>query len=292
MKIENHSLEQYVQNGKQTSFALEQINSQMLTKLSNVHRNSFFQIVIIRRGEGSCFIDFEQHNITGPSICFIFPQQIYSLKLSEDSEGDVVMFDKTIFCSAILANELKEYNVDLHKKINVVDYRDNRKQFEKICNIKEHIETLEKPFNNIRKIEVKFLTKIMIFKIIDSSDAAQFQGVEDNDLTIYIEFRKLVDEGFMSNRKVDNYCKQLAISAKKLNLLCNKYSNNTALELIHERLSLEIKKIFIFEEAPLKEIAYKLGFDSQSALNKYIASKFGCTPSQLKESVQNNYDVN
>lgn len=130
--------------------------------------------------------------------------------------------------------------------------------------------------------------KIIIFKIIDSSSVNDFQGVKDKDLDTYIGFRKLVDEGFMFNRKVDNYCKQLGVSAKKLNALCKKYSHNTALELIHERLSLEIKKIFIFEEAPLKEIAYNLGFDSQSALNKYIASKFGCTPSQLKEKVQDN----
>lgn len=53
MKIENHTLEEYIQNSKYTSFALEKIDGEMLVMLSNLHRNSFFQIIIIKKGEGS-----------------------------------------------------------------------------------------------------------------------------------------------------------------------------------------------------------------------------------------------
>lgn len=291
MKVENQTLEQYTQNDKYSNFALETIDSKLLEALSKTHRNSFFQIIIIRKGQGHYFIDFERYEITAPSVCFIFPQQIYKLELSEDAEGDVIMFDKTIFCSEILANELKEYNVDLHKKINYVDFTNNSSMFDEVNSLKRHIEKQENPLNNIRKIEIKFLTKIIIFKIIDASSIHEFSGLKDRELEIYLEFRRLVDVEFVHNRKVENYCNQLGVSAKKLNTLCKRYSHNTALEIIHERLSLEIKKIFIFEDVPLKEIAYALGFDSQSALNKYIASKFECTPSQLKEKVQGNYDL-
>ena len=290
MLIEDQQLEQYIQNGKYTNFAIEPLRPDLLSTFSKTHRNSFYQIIIIRNGQGHYFIDFEKYEISGPAICFIFPQQIYKIELSEDAEGDVIMFDKTIFCSAILENELKEYNVDLHKKINFVSFVDKVPMFEMINGIKEHIEKQEKPLNNIRKIEIKFLTKIIIFKIIDASSVDEFSGLKDRELEIYLEFRRLVDDQFLHNRKVENYCEYLSVSAKRLNTLCKRYSHATALEIIHERLSLEIKKIFIFEDVPLKEIAYTLGFDSQSALNKYIASKFDCTPSQLKEKVQSNYD--
>ena len=105
----------------------------------------------------------------------------------------------------------------------------------------------------------------------------------------YIEFRKLVDKEFQTNRKVDSYCQKLNISAKKLNLICHEFTDKTALEVIHDRLSNEIKKILIFEDVSLKEIAFRLNFDSQPALNKYIASKFDCTPSELKDKVLGSY---
>ena len=289
MALETHKLEHYIKSKKYTNSNVEEIGSDNIKLFSELRRNSFYQIIILKEGRASYFIDFEKYEVVAPAVCFIFPQQIFKLELSDDSLGHVIMFDETIFCSEILANELKEYNVDLHKKINYVDFRDNLPLFEEIDDIRKHIEFLERPFNNIRKIEVKFLIKIIIFKIIDSLSEDIVPIEKSRDLEIYIEFRKLVDQEFTINRKVEYYCSKLNISAKKLNAVCNEFTDKKALEVIHDRLSIEIKKIFIFEDLTLKEIAFKLNFDSQPALNKYIASKFECTPSELKDKVLNNY---
>ncbi len=286
MEIVNIALREYTTQEQYDSFALKSLDSEFLKPLSQTHRNAFFQIVMIEKGNGHIYIDFEKHEIKAPSICFVFPQQIYSLTLSDDTKGEVVMFDHTIFCSEILATELKEYNIDLHKRVNSINYTEqNTEQFHEIIAIKEHIKRLEEPYNNIRKIEVKFLSKIIILKTIDSTASNNFKGVRDKDFELFMEFRRLVDSDFRHNRKVQNYCDRLGVSAKRLNLLCKRYVNDTALDLIHERLSLEIKKLLIYEEIPLKEIAYSLGFDSQSALNKYIGQKFECTPSELKKKI-------
>ncbi len=254
--------------------------------LSTVHRNSFFQIILLRQGQGRYFVGLEQFSISAPAIFFIFPRQISSLELSEDAQGDLLMFDESIFCSAILANELKEYNIGLHQRVNFLSYEGREPLFEDILRSKQQIDALEQPLNNIREIERKFFCKIIILKIIDSAPPHDFQGVEDADLGAYISFRKLVDEQFSSERHVESYCQSLGVSAKKLNLLCKKFAQSSPLKLIHDRLSTEIKKMLIFEEMPMKEIAYSLGFESQSALNKYILSKFDCNPSQLKEKLR------
>ena len=65
-------------------------------------------------------------------------------------------------------------------------------------------------------------------------------------------------------------------------IICNQYTGNTALSVIHERTLLEIKRMLVFFDFTIKEIAFDLGFDSQSALNKFIYSKLSCTPSELK----------
>ncbi len=286
MKIENIALAEFAAQNKYESFALVNIDAVMTQRLLQPHRNAFFQILIIEQGQGRVMVDFEEYEINAPTICFIFPQQICSFSFDGAVKGEAVMFDHTIFCSEILATELKEYNVDLHKRVNVINYSAaNLAQFEEITSIKEHIKRTQEPYNNIRKIEIKFLTKIIILKTIDSIASDSFKGVKDRELELFMEFRRIVDSDFRHERKVQSYCDRLGISAKRLNLLCKRYGNNTALELIHERLSLEIKKLLIYEEIPLKEIAYSLGFDSQSALNKYIGQKYGCTPTELKKKI-------
>lgn len=289
MALETYKLEQYIKNDRYVNFNMESISSDNLGVLSEPRRNSFYQIMILERGSATYFVDFEKYEIVAPAVCFIFPQQIFKYELNQDASGDIIMFDETIFCSEILSTELKEYNVDLHKRINYVDFREERLRFDEILMIKSQIESLWKSLNNIRKVEIKFMIKIIIFKIIDTSSGDITVIEKSRDLEIYIEFRELVDKEFETNRKVDSYCQKLNISAKKLNLICNEFTDKTALEVIHDRLSNEIKKIFIFEDLTLKEIAFRLGFDSQPALNKYIASKFGCTPSELKDKVQTSY---
>ncbi len=286
MEIINITLAEYASQNKYESFALNSLDTPMILRLSKPHRNAFFQILIIEQGQGRVMVDFQEYEIKSPTICFIFPQQICSFAFDEGLIGEAVMFDHTIFCSEILATELKEYNINLHKRVNVINYQPNNiAQFNEIISIKEHIKRIEEPYNNIRKIQIKFLTKIIILKSIDSTASESFKGVKDKELELFMEFRRIVDSDFRHERRVQIYCDRLGVSAKRLNLLCKRYGNNTALELIHERLSLEIKKLLIYEELPLKEIAYSLGFDSQSALNKYVGQKYGCTPTELKKRI-------
>lgn len=289
MGIQTNRLTEYLKDKTTANFCINNIGFSSPYDLSLLHRHDFYQIIILRKGSGVHFVDFEQYQMNAPCVCLIFPQQIHKLVLSDDAEGDIIMFDGTIFCSAILANELKEYNVDLQKRINFVDFQDKTSSFEQIHMIIDNILSLQVSINEIKKMQIKFFIKIIIFKIIDAASKDVFLGTKSRNFDLYMEFRKNVDIEFATNRKVELYCEKLNISAKKLNAICKEFADKTALSIIHERLSLEIKRIFIFEDMSLKEVAYKLDFNSQSALNKYIASKFGRTPSELKEEVLNAY---
>lgn len=290
-KIKQYTLSQVGNNEQYQSFGIRNIDSEIIQKLSEPSRNSFYQIVLIKRGSGSYFVDFATHEIADYSVCFIFPNQISRFSFTDEIEGEIIMFDETIFCSAILANELREYNIDLQKRINFVALADNRKAFTRIEEVVSQINSFDGELNDIHKMQIKFFTKIIIFKIIDASTNGVFSGVKNADLEAYINFRELVDKEFHKNRKVEYYAECLGMTTKKINSLSKQYSNLTALEVIHNRLSLEIKRVFMFEDTPLKELAYSLNFDSQSALNKFIFTKFNATPTELKKSIRDNYEL-
>ena len=86
-----------------------------------------------------------------------------------------------------------------------------------------------------------------------------------------------------------DYASQLGISSKKLNEICKRESGMTALEVIHERLMVEIKRMLLFSGERIKEIAFTLGFASVSSFNKFIYSKTCKTPTELKNSLSQNY---
>ncbi len=290
MNITHYQLGDELTDESYPSFGMQSLDSNMRSSLAQLHTNGYFKIVCVSEGAGRYFIGLREIQVQAPFIAFIFPRQICSLELEASARGEVIMFDESIFCAAILSNELKAYNVDLHQKVNYVSYEDKRELFTDISVMLRHIRDLQRPLNNIRQIELKFFTKVIILKIIDSASSHELAGKQDQDLDDYITYRTLIEEHFHHERKVDSYCKKMGITAKKLNQLCKKYAHSAALELIHERVCFEIKKRLIFEEVLLKELAYELGFDSQSSLNKFIISKFGCSPTQLKETLQKEHN--
>lgn len=79
----------------------------------------------------------------------------------------------------------------------------------------------------------------------------------------------------------------IKIMIMKLLNVCRHFSGRTPLEIIHEKLNLELKKVLAVGHASIKEISMDFGFSSQAALNKYVEQKFGMTPVQLKNRLKN-----
>jgi len=80
----------------------------------------------------------------------------------------------------------------------------------------------------------------------------------------------------------------LDCSRDKLNLACKTAFGKSALELIHEELLLEIRRLLVLGELSLKEIAFALNFDSQANFSIFIKTKTGLTPSGLQSSILKN----
>lgn len=231
------------------------------------------------------FIDYEMKTAVNPFIAVVFPNQIHRIIMSPDSEIDVVMFDSSVFCSALLANELRDYNIDLQNRINHVD-NVLADEWNVILSLVEHIRLLSSQLTMIKKLEVKFLIKTILLKIIEMAPKNGFTTSMDTDVQLYLNFRELLSKGVYLQKKVQNYAEDLGVTTKKLTAICNKYTGRTPLDIIHEHLLRELKRAVLEDGVLLKELAFRYGFSSQSALNKFIERKYGCSPQEWKEKLE------
>lgn len=276
--LDNHTEQQFCK-----VFSIQSYNAE--ETLKEIHRHSFYQILVLKKGSIKHFIDFEWREASAPFLSVVYPNQIHLLELSEDAETELIMFDRSIFCTDILANELKEYNIDLQKRLNHIS-NIPESEWNEILNITNHIKTLSENVTMIKKMEIKFLIKIILLKAIDMAPQVYPIGNIDKDLQVYQRFRESLSNEFVAQKKVQQYSKELGITTKKLSMICRKYAGHTPLELIHERLGMELKRMIMEDGLMLKEIAYKLDFSSQPALNKFIERQFGYSPQKWKESLE------
>lgn len=281
MKIQ--TLDTYTEEKYCKVFSVQSYNAEKTLK--EIHRHSFYQIMVLKKGSVNHFIDFEWRTAKAPFISVVFPNQIHMLEMSDDAEAELIMFDSSVFCSTLLTNELQEYNIDLQKRLNHIE---NIPSFEwdEILNLTQHMKDLSEDISMIKKMEIKFLIKIILLKAIDIAPLVYPIGNIDRDLQTYQKFRESLSSRFVAQKKVQDYSKELGISTKKLSVICRKYTGRTPLEVIHERLALELKRMIVEDGLMLKEIAHRLDFSSQPALNKFIERHFGTSPQKWKESLE------
>jgi len=81
------------------------------------------------------------------------------------------------------------------------------------------------------------------------------------------------------------YAEKLHISPNYLNILCKKNLKISATQLIHQRISIEAKRLLQSTERSIKEIAFELGFADQAYFSNFFKQQTGASPSDFRENI-------
>ena len=88
----------------------------------------------------------------------------------------------------------------------------------------------------------------------------------------------MINQDFIKEKQVHSYAKRLGITPNYLNVLARKHLGKSALEMINERVVLEVKRMLIWTEYDISEIAYKLGFNELSYFSRFFKRHTSMTP--------------
>lgn len=237
-----------------------------------LHRHDYFEIIFAKEGSGRQLIDFSILPIGKKQVFSIYPGQVH-LMWRETTTGLLIQFRKDIF----------EYMYPLRHHFMYASspcFNFSEAEFDHLYSIAESIQML------LKKEELgtlsahkayKYLGIILISLIEKGEEKVKFEH-----RTIITEFLSLMTEHIAVKKKVSEYCSLMGCHPDKLNLSCRETLGKTALQLIHEEILLEIKRLIILGQLSLKEIAFRLNFDSQANFSAFIKMRTGLTPSALK----------
>ncbi|HPB06553.1 MAG TPA: AraC family transcriptional regulator, partial [Prolixibacteraceae bacterium] len=94
---------------------------------------------------------------------------------------------------------------------------------------------------------------------INNTYLSQSPLKEETHISKSIQFRQLVDQHFRQEHSVAFYAGQLCITPGHLNDLVRKEPGTTAKQFIINRLTTEAKRLLLYSELPVSEIAWELG---------------------------------
>jgi len=98
-------------------------------------------------------------------------------------------------------------------------------------------------------------------------------------------FNLLVEEHFKSEHSVAFYADKLHKSPKTLSNSFAKLSRSP-LQIIHQRIILEAKRLLTYSNKSAKEIAFEVGFEDASHLSRLFKKHTNLSPSEFKKSLK------
>jgi len=98
------------------------------------------------------------------------------------------------------------------------------------------------------------------------------------DRQLVMRFRSLIESGFRDATAIPHYARTLKVSEARLRNACLAAAGQSPLHLLHARVLLEAKRQLIYTAAPVREIAYSLGFDDAAYFTRFFTRRAGLSP--------------
>ena len=243
------------------------------------HRHNFYVLSLMNEalGENSVdFIKFSSNKKIKKIILLIRPEQVHISEKVISADVMLLRFSKDFL-------QTDKYPV-LNETENVNLLRLKPKEYDSIYALalkiyEEFYSSAEWKFEIIQSYLNSIL--VLLSRSYLSNKLAQKENSVFEDLTS--KFQKLVNEKYITIRKVDEYANLLFVSPGHLNDTVKAKIGKTAKEIILERLMLEAKRLLYYNDNSIKEISDILEFNDVSYFSRFFKNSTGESPLEFRQ---------
>lgn len=240
------------------------------------HRHTYFEIMLIERGGCNQLIDFKQYPGADYSCYLICPRQIHLMN-RQTASGTVIQFTEDRIKDPELRVALRQHTCNENAAVLFENRSDIFLELQSLVRL---LHTQLERNNATNNQVVTHLLHAFVTSLLEQSYHKE-SAVPEADKKLLYGFYQLLDTHYTENAGVKFYITQLQTTEKKLSAVTKKHAGWSPLQVIHNRLLLEAKRLLLFQEISHKEIAYQLGFDSPASFSAFIKTKTGFSPSSL-----------
>lgn len=237
------------------------------------HRHSYYEIILIERGGCNQLIDFINYPGYDYSCYIVCPQQIHLMNRN-NSTGIVVQFTEEQVNSVELGASLRKL---LFFENSAIVFEDRKEMYDELHILFDVLTKYLRKNNTDSNQVASHLLQSVISIILEQSSYKEFPE-KVTFKKLLTDFYFLLEIHFSENLGVQFYIDKLGCPEKKLAEITKKHTGWSPLQVIHNRILLEAKRLMLFEELTHKEISYQLGFDSPASFSSFIKSKTGLSP--------------
>ena len=243
-----------------------------------------YSIVWVISGMGRCGVDRLEYGLKDNQLICLGPGKDYRLDLKEPSQGFMIHFT-----SAFL--EAGEQPVDLHYQNDL--YRMfsapaaltvKSEMMDEMKGIAARMMTESENLYLYRSQILRRYLKIFLIYLSRHEVRKEDPIIGTRSSQLVQQFMTMLEKEFRTVRSVNEYAGQLAVTPNHLNVIVKKHTRHSAGYHIRQRIVLEAKRLAIYSDVCMKEIAWLLGFSDTAHFSKFFKKSTGMNFSEFKRS--------
>ncbi|MEO0732652.1 MAG: AraC family transcriptional regulator [Bacteroidota bacterium] len=145
-------------------------------------------------------------------------------------------------------------------------------------------------FGNHDNIQAEMLRMLLKRLIIKLTRIAKQQHLREQlvqpELDIVRKYNLLVEKHYKDYHQVQDYANLLHKSPKTLSNLFKKAGAKSPLKIIQERVALEGKRLLLYTDKDVAEVAYETGFHEASHFSRFFKKMTGMPPGAFRARTQ------
>lgn len=254
------------------------------------HYTTFYEIIVIKKGNGIIFIDDIKIDFKEGTFLFISPNQKRKWLINNSKiEVNFIIFEQS-FLNDFFSDKYFVYRLHYFYTKQIAPYiQPSIRLFSFENDIFEEIQT---ELNNSKKDSVHLLRSILYYILVKLNRYfCDFHcinsTIHENELAI--KFKDLLQKNIRQVQTINEYCQMLNTSRITLNASVKKQFGITATDLLHAHLLYEIKDQMLFTSKTIAELAYDFNFSEPQHLNRFFKRLTAQTPLEFRTAYQNGY---
>lgn len=254
-----------------------------LDKYSNeMFRAGAFFYILVETGTAEFVVDCHSYIVGKGDMLLVAPRMSVKLmKKSSDFGTCSLCMEPFFFDSLSIGNYVYKRLYNSSHTTYVLRLEDSDTvHIRKTLDLMSHYLTSDHPAEMAGSL-VNFLL-LQITEIFHSQNVHPAGRVKHSD-ALFRLFRKLLAENYRKEHELQFYADSLHISQTYLSRVIRQISGKTVNNYIAEALYTDARRLLVFTDLTVKEIAEQLGFSDQSSFGKFFKKKSETSPANFRD---------
>jgi len=250
---------------------------------AHTHR-SLHQILWIGAGPAAIALDEQRVDCHGPVAVIVPPGVVHGFRFSRDTEGHVFTFNPHAMIEGDVPATGQALR-DLFAAARILPFEPDSAVMRRIGSLFADLaDEFASPDAGGSPVPL-WLGRAIVWRLAQQSERQTRSGARGGGRDLFTRFLLLVEAHHREHWPIARYADRLGMTPERLNRLAKAETGQSALDIVHARLTREACRRLTYIAAPISKLAFELGFDDPAYFCRFFKRRTGHNPRDYRRMV-------